>query len=82
MLEGLGGLLAAGAGGRGIVVPRGVGAEVALPRSHLVEAARGELVEAHKWVGSEPGAVGVSGRVWTGLVPFFHEEVLTFEFEL
>jgi len=44
MLECLGGTLAAGAGGGGIVVPGGVGAEVALPRSHLMEAARRELV--------------------------------------
>jgi len=40
MLECLGGTLAAGAGGGGIAIPRGVGAEVAPPRSHLVQAAR------------------------------------------
>jgi len=44
VLKSLGGTLAPGAGGGGIVVPRRVGAEVALPRSHLVEAAHGELV--------------------------------------
>ena len=36
MLECLGGILAAGAGGGGVAVRRGVGAEVSLPRSHLV----------------------------------------------
>ena len=44
MLECLGGTLATGAGSGGVTVARRVGAEVALPRSHLVEAARGELV--------------------------------------
>jgi len=44
MLEGLGGSLAHGAGGGDITVPRWVGAEVALLRSHLMQAARGELV--------------------------------------
>jgi len=44
VFECLGGTLATGAGGRGVVVPGGVGAEVAFPRSHLVEAARGEVV--------------------------------------
>ena len=44
VLERLGGAQATGARGGGVAVPRGVGAEVALPRSHLVEAARGELV--------------------------------------
>jgi len=44
VFECLGGTLATGAGGGGIAVPGRVGAEVALPRSHLVEAARGELV--------------------------------------
>jgi len=56
-----------------------VGAEVALPRSHLVEAARRKLVEAHEGVGLEGGAERVSDRVWRGLVPFFHEQVLAFE---
>jgi len=44
VLECLRGILASGAGGGGIAVPGGVGAEVAFPRSHLIEAARGELV--------------------------------------
>jgi len=76
MFEGLGGDLAAGAGGGGIVVPRGVGAEVALTRPHLVETTGGKLVYAHERVGLERGAERVSGRIWRGLVPFFHEEVL------
>jgi len=78
----LGGFLAFGAGGGDIVVPGGVGAEVALPRSHLVEAARGELVEAHKRVRFEGGAVWVSVRTRRGLVPFLHEEVVALELEL
>ena len=41
----------AGARGGDVAVPGGVGVEVALPRSHLVEAARSELVEAHEWMG-------------------------------
>jgi len=49
--EGLGGLMAAGAGSRDTVVPGGVCAEVALPRSHLVQPARRELVEAHERMG-------------------------------
>jgi len=51
VLERLGGGQTAGARGGDIAVPGGVGAEVALPRSHLVEAARSELVEAHERVG-------------------------------
>jgi len=82
MLECLGGSLASGAGGGGIAVPRGVGAEVAFPRSHLVEAARGKLIKAHEWVGPKRGEVWVPGLVWRGLVPFFHEEVLALLFEL
>ena len=39
------------AGGGGVAVPRGVSAEGALPRSHLVEAARSELVKAHERIG-------------------------------
>jgi len=39
-----GGILAAGAGGGGVALPGRVGAEVALSRSHLMEAAHGELV--------------------------------------
>jgi len=44
VLECLGGELAPRAGCGDVTVPGGVGAEVALPRSHLVVAARGELV--------------------------------------
>jgi len=44
VLERLGGAQATGAGGGGVRVPRGVGAEVAVPGSHLVEAARREFV--------------------------------------
>jgi len=51
VLEPLRGAQTTGAGGGGVAVPRGVGAEVAIPRSHLVEAGRGELVQAHKRVG-------------------------------
>jgi len=51
VLKGLGGLVAAGSGGRGIVASGGVCAEVALARPHLVKAARGELVKANEWVG-------------------------------
>jgi len=43
VLECLGGTPAAGAGGGGVTVPRRMGAKVALPRSHRVEAACGEL---------------------------------------
>jgi len=38
------GILAPGAGGGGIAVPRGMGAEVTLPRSDLVQSTRGEFV--------------------------------------
>ena len=58
--------------------------EVALTRPHLVQAARGEFVEAH-WherMGLERGAVRVSGRVWRGLLPFFHKETAALELEL
>ena len=82
MFERLGGGQAAGARGGDFAVPGGVGAEVALPRSHLVEAARGEFVEAHERVGLQRGLVWVPGRVWSGLVPFFHEEVLALKFKL
>ena len=51
VLNGLGGLVTAGTGGRGVVTPGGVRAEVALARPHLVKAARGKLVEAHERVG-------------------------------
>jgi len=36
MLEGLWGLVATGTGGRGVIAPGGVHAEVALARPHLV----------------------------------------------
>ena len=51
MLKSLGGFLAAGAGGRGGIVPGGVGAEVALSRPHLMEATRVECGEAHERIG-------------------------------
>jgi len=82
VLERLGGGRTAGAGGGDIAVPGGVGAEVALPRSHLVEAARSELVEAHEGVGLQRGLVRVSGLVWSSPVPFFHEEVLALKLKL
>jgi len=44
VVEYLKGTLATGAGGGGVAVPSRVGTEVALPRSHLVDAASGELV--------------------------------------
>jgi len=71
MFKGLGGLVPAGTGGRGVVAPGGVCAEVALARSHLVKAPHGELVEAHEWVGLDRGAVGVPGRVRRRPFPFF-----------
>jgi len=70
---------------------KGGRAEVALPRSHLVEAARSELVEAHEWVGLQRGLVRVRlqrglvrvpGRVRSSPVPFFHEEVLALKLKL
>jgi len=79
VLKCLRGTLAPGAGGGGVTVPRRVGAEVALTTSHLVEAARGELVLAHKQVGLERGAVWVSGWISSCLIPFFHEEAAAFE---
>ena len=82
VLERFGGGQAARAGGGGVAFPRGVAAEVALPSSHLVEAARGELVEAHERVGLQRALLWVPGRVWSGLIPFFHEEVLAFKLEL
>jgi len=51
VLECLGGLGAAGAGGGAIIVPGRVGAEVALPRPHLVKASCVELGEAHERMG-------------------------------
>jgi len=44
VLKCLGGTEAAGAGGGSVAIQRRMGAEVALPRSHLLEAARGEPV--------------------------------------
>ena len=82
VLERHGGGQATGARGGHFAVPGGVGAEVTLPRSHLVEAARGELVEAHERVGLQRGAERVPGRVWSGPVPFFHEEVLARKLKL
>ena len=71
MFKGFGGLVIGGTGGRGVVAPEGVCAEVALARPHLVKAARGEPVEAHEPVGLDRGAVGVPGRVQRRLFPFF-----------
>jgi len=82
VLKRLGGGQATGARGGDFAVPGGVGADVTLPRSHLVEAARGELVEAHEGVGLQRGAERVSGRVWSGHVPFLHEEVLALKLKL
>ena len=82
MFKCLGGLVAAGTGGRGIVPPGGVCAEVALARSYLVEAARGERVEAHEWVGLDRGAVGVPGQVRRRPFPFFDLEAPTLELKL
>jgi len=76
VLERLGGGQATGARGRDFAVPGGVGAEVTLPRSHLVKVARSKLVEAHERVGLQRRAERIPGRVWSGLGPFFHEEVL------
>ena len=51
VLECLGATLAPGASGVGVAVPGSVGPKGALTRSHLVFAARGELVQAHEQVG-------------------------------
>jgi len=82
VLECVGGTLAAGACVGGVAVPGGVGPEVATPRSHLVDASRGELVKAHEGVRLKGGGVWVSGVVRSGLLPFFHEEVSALELEL
>jgi len=82
VLEGVRGLLAAGAGGRGGIVPAWVGAEVALARPHLVYAPHVELAKAHKRMGLKCGAEDVPGGVRRGLLPFFHEEVPAQELEL
>jgi len=81
-LERLGGGQTTRTRGGDLAVPGGVGAEVTLPRSHLVEAARRKLVEAHELVGLQRGVEWVPGRVWSGLVPFFHEEVLALKLKL
>ena len=82
MLERLRGGQTVGARGGEVAIPGGVGAEVTLPRSHLVEAAHGKLVEAHERVGLQRGAERVPGRVRSGLVPFIHEEVLALKLKL
>ena len=82
MLEHLGGGQTARACGGGVAVPGGVGAQVALPRSHLVEVAGREPVEAHERMGLQRGLEWVPGRVRSGLVPFFHEEVLALKLKL
>ena len=82
MFECLGGTLASRAGGGAVAVPGGVGAEIALPRSHLVEASRREFVQPHERVGSERGAERVPGGIRCGRVPFFHEEVLALKLQL
>jgi len=82
VLERLGGGQTTGARGGDFAVPGGVGAEVAFPRSHLVKAVRSKLVEAHERVGLQRGAERVPGRVWSGLVPFFHDEVLALKLDL
>ena len=51
MLKGLGGVKAAGAGGRGRAGPGGVCAEVAFTRPHRVEAAQVKFREARNRVG-------------------------------
>jgi len=82
VLERLRGAPAAGAGGGIDAVPGGVGTEITLTRSHLVEAAGREFIEPHEGVGLQGGAVWVPGRVWRGIVPFFHKEVLAFKLQL
>jgi len=82
MLEGLRGFSAAGAGGWAIVIPGGVCSKVALARPHLVQATCVEFGKAHERVGFQRGAVLVSGGVRCNQFPFFHEAVLTQEFEL
>ena len=82
MLERLGGGQTTGARGGDFAVPGGVGAEATLLRSHLVEAACSQLVEAHERVGLQRGAERVPGRVWSGLVPFLYEEVLALKLKL
>ena len=82
MLEAFGGFAAPGAGGRAFIVPGWVGAEVALPRPHLVKATRVELGKTHKWVGRQRGAVGVSFRTRRFILPLLHQEFLAEELKL
>ena len=82
MLECLRGFVAAQAGGRDITVPGWMRAEVAFARSHLVQSACSEFVEAHKRVRHKPGAVEVSGRVWRSIFPFLEEEAGALQLEL
>jgi len=82
VLEGLGGLGAAGAGGWSVVVLGRVGAEVALTRPHLVKATCVASGEAHERMRLRRGAVLVPGWVRRPLLTFSHEEVLTQELEL
>ena len=63
VFECFGGTLGPEARGGDIAVPGGVGAEVALPRSHRVEAARKKPVKAHERVRLKGGAVWVPGRI-------------------
>jgi len=81
VFECLGSTQATGASGGGVAVPGGVGAEVTFTRSHLVYAARGDLVKAHERVGPQRELVRVSSGIWGGHVPFFHEEVHALEFK-
>jgi len=76
VLEAFGGFAAPGAGGQAVIVPGRVGAEVALPRPHLVKATRVELGKAHKWMGRQRGAVGVAFGTRRFLLPFLHQEFL------
>ena len=82
MLEALGGFAAPWAGGRAFIVPGWVGTEVALPRPHLVKATRVELGKAHKWMGRQRGAVGVSSRARRRFLPLLHQEFLAEELKL
>jgi len=51
--------------------------EVALPRSHLVNASGIELVETHDGVRFEGSAVQVPGRVRGSSLPLFYHDVMT-----
>jgi len=80
--KGLRGLGATRAGGGDIIVPGGVGAEVALSRPHLVEASCVKLGEAHERVGFKRGAIRVSLWVRRGQFPLLHKEFPAEELEL